>query len=271
MTILEAELASLDSLDKAYHQLYTQRDGKYVFSGLKGYEHGSDAKLKGALEKERKNASESANALKPWKTLFGDKRPEDIQAELDKIDEYKLASKGKLDESAIEERVNARLGGATKPLQRKLDEAAEKLAAAEKTIGEYQTKERRAAIHGAIREAALASHALPESYADGGGLLAVCEGALEVTEDGKVVSREGCGYPAGLEVPALLQQIQARHGYFWGPSKGGGANGGNGGLRLPSGVNPWKKETRNRTEQMRILKENPELAKQLMSAAGVSS
>ena len=34
-------------------------------------------------------------------------------------------------------------------------------------------------------------------------------------------------------------------------------------------VNPWKKETRNLTEQGRILKENPELAKQMKAEAGL--
>ena len=34
-----------------------------------------------------------------------------------------------------------------------------------------------------------------------------------------------------------------------------------------TGKNPWKKETFNLTEQARIIKENPELAKQLQAAA----
>lgn len=266
--MLKPEIEKLDELDKALHPLYTQRDGKFVFTGLEGYDPTAVTKLQGVVEKERRNASEHATALKPWKTLFGDKKAEDIQAELDRIEEYKLAAKGKLDEGELEARVTARLGSATKPFERKLNEAAEKLAAAEKTIGEYQAKERRSLVHSAVREAALASGALPESYADGGGLLAVLEGVLEVTEDGKVQSRDGAGYPAGLDVAKLLQQVQARQGYFWGPSKGGGANGGNGGSRLPAGTNPWKKETFNRTEQMRLLKESPELAKQYQSAAG---
>jgi hypothetical protein len=33
-------------------------------------------------------------------------------------------------------------------------------------------------------------------------------------------------------------------------------------------VNPWKKETLNLTEQARLLREDPELAKQMKAAAG---
>lgn len=271
MTILKPELEKLDDLDKAFHPLYTPRDGKHVFTGLDGYDPGATTKLQGVVEKERKNASDAANALKPWKTLFGDKKPEDIQSELDRVEEYKLASKGKLDETELEARVTARLGSAMKPFERKLNEAAEKLASAEKTIGEYQAKERRALVHSAVREAALASGALPESYADGGGLLAVLEGVLEVTEDGKVQSRDGAGYPAGLDVAKLLQQVQSRQGYFWGTSKGGGADprGGGSGGGVVKG-NPWKKESRNLTEQMRIDRDDPALAKRYKAEAGVS-
>lgn len=47
----------------------------------------------------------------------------------------------------------------------------------------------------------------------------------------------------------------------------GGATPPNGGGSSPGGKNPWKKETFNLTEQGKILRENPELAKQLQAAA----
>lgn len=51
--------------------------------------------------------------------------------------------------------------------------------------------------------------------------------------------------------------------------KGNGAPGGGNGSKVTGQVNPWKKETFNLTEQGRILRENPELAKQLKVAAGI--
>lgn len=276
MTILEAEIASLEGLDKAHHALYTQKDGKYVFSGLKGYDPGATDRLQKALNKERDNASTAANALKPWKTLFGDKTPEAIQAELDKVDEYKLAAKGKLDESAIEERVTARLGSATKPLERKLQAAEEKAAKAEARVLAFERAEERAAIRAAAQKAALESHADPASYGEDGGLLAVLEPMLKVEV---VAGTDADGNPTrklgavtgrdGEPLANIIQGIQAKQGYFWGPSKGGGANGGNGGSRMSTGGNPWKKETFNRTEQMRLMREQPEVAKQMASQAGV--
>jgi len=279
MTTLKPELDKLDELDKAFHSLYTERSGKWVLTGVDGYTPEDRERVNKALDGERRNASKYHNELKAWKTPFGDRKPEDIQAELDKIEEYKLAAKGKLDESAIEERVKARLDGATKPLQRKLEEAATERAKAEARVKAYEQAEERAAIRAAIQKEALASNALPESYADGGGLLAVLEGQLkvevEVTQDadgnpvrklGKVVSRDGA-----TELPKLLQQVQSTQGYFWGTSKGGGAGsrGGPGAGPVVKG-NPWAKDTRNLTEQMRISRENPQLADRYKREAGVS-
>lgn len=42
------------------------------------------------------------------------------------------------------------------------------------------------------------------------------------------------------------------------------------GAKTPQGYNPWKKDSFNLTEQGKIFKENPDLAKQLMSQAGVN-
>lgn len=269
MTILDAELTALDGVDKAYHPLYTQRDGKWLLTGVKGYTPEDRTTITKTLKTERDNASAAANALKPWKTLFGDKKAEDIQADLDKIEEYKLAAKGKLDEKDLEERVNARLASAKAPLERKVNEATEGLLKAQARVLAYEKAEERAAIRAEIQKHALASSALPESYADGGGLLAVLEGQLtiEVEVDketgarklGKVVTKDGA------DVPALLKTIQTTQGYFWAPSRGTGTRSplGNG----TGGGNPWKKDSFNRTEQMRLLKENPALAQQYQAAA----
>lgn len=285
---LKPEIDSLDGMDKAHHVLYTERDGKYVFTGLEGYDPSQPGKLQKALDTERENAKKYANelkTLKPWK-VFADKKPEDIQAQLDEIEELRTAASGKIDKAELEKMATARAEAATKPLQRqikefetKLTETGEQLAAAQSRVAAYEKAEERAAIRAEIQKAALASGALPESYADGGGLLAVLEGVLEVDVQvdsegkrtlGAVHSKDGAGYPSGLDVPKLLQQIQARQGYFWGTSKGGGANSGNGGPRNGGGGNPWDPKTANRTQQMAIIRDNPQEAKRLAAVHGVT-
>jgi hypothetical protein len=288
MTILKPEIENLDGLDKAHHPLYTERDGKYVFTGLEGYDPSQPGKLQKALDTERENAKKYANelkALKPWK-VFADKKPEDIQAQLDRMDELEAAAAGKFDEKELDKRATARAEAATKPLQRqikefegKVTEFTEQNAALQARVTAYEKAEEQAKIRAEIQKAALASNALPEAYADGGGLLAVLEGALEVDVQvdsegkrtlGAVRTKDGAGYPSGLDVPKLLQQVQSRQGYFWGPSKGGGANPGNHGSRIPTGANPWDPKTHNRSQQMDIIHADPQRAKQLASDHGVT-
>jgi hypothetical protein len=288
MTILKPELENLEGLDKAHHALYTERDGKYVFTGLEGYDPGEKGRLTKALETERGNAKKyagEAKALAGWK-VFGDKKPEEIQTALDEIEELRTAASGKIDKAELEKMATARAEAATKPLQRqlkefegKLAETGEQLAAAAARVAAYEKAEERSAIRAEIQKAALASNALPESYADGGGLLAVLEGVLEVDVQvdsegkrtlGAVRSKEGAGYPSGLDVPKLLQQVQSRQGYFWGTSKGGGANAGNGGARGGGTGNPWDPKARNLTEQMRLMRDDPTRARQLAAVHGVT-
>lgn len=278
MTTLKPEIDSLDGLDKAHHALYTERDGKYVFTGLEGYDPAEPSKLKKALDTEKQNAKNYANelkALKPWK-IFGEKKPEEIQAALDEIEELRTAASGKIDKAELEKMAAARAEAATKPLSRKvteltnqLTEAAEALKAEQTKVAELVDRQNKATIFAEVGKYAAASSANEKAYQKGGGLLAICMGALEVTEDGKVVTREDCGYPAGIGVEALLKEIQKVHDYFWGTSKGGGANSGNGGARNGGGTNPWDPKTFNFTKQVELMNQDPEAAKRMASAHGV--
>jgi hypothetical protein len=276
--VLKPEIESLDGIDKAHHALYTERDGKYVFTGLEGYDPAEKGRLTKALETERGNAKKyasEAKALAPWK-VFGDKKPEEIQAALDEIEELRTAAGGKIDKAELEKMAAARAEAATKPLNRKLaelttqlTEAAEALKAEQAKVAEFQERDRQATIFAAVGEAAAQVGINEKAYQKGGGLLAICQGVLEVTEEGKVVTRDGCGYPAGIGVPALLKEVLKVHDYFAAPSKGGGANAGNGGAR-GAGGNPWDPKTLNFTKQMEKIRENPDEAKRLASAHGVT-
>lgn len=284
---LDAEVTSLDGVDAAYHGLYTERDGKWLLTGINGYTPEDRQRSARALATERDNAKKYAGelkALKPWAAAFDGKTPDEIQTQLDRIEELEAAAAGKIDKTELEKMATARAEAAAKPLQRKLKEledagkeVASQLEAAAARVAAYERAEERAAIRSEIQRAALASGALPESYAEGGGLLAVLEGVLEVeveTDDegrrklGAVRSKDGAGYPSGLDAGKLLAQIQTKQGYFWGPSSGGGANAGNGGRGASGVANPWDPKTRNRTQQMEIFKRDPQKAKALAAVHG---
>jgi hypothetical protein len=275
MTILSSEVDKLDAVDKAYHPLYTAKDGKFVLTGVIGYTPEDREKTAGVFAKERKAASDAVNALKPYRAAFGDRKIEEIVADLDRIPELELQTKGKPAEEEIQTRAEARALRLAKPLETKLAAAVAANTAALARITAYERAEEQSAVRAAIQAEAAKSGADPASYAPGGGLLAVLQGVLEVEVEvatdgarklGAVRSKDGAGFPAGLDTAALIKQVQSTQGYFWAPSKGSGAEHRKG---SGNGVNPWMPATKNRTDQMRIINENPELAKQYQAAAGV--
>jgi hypothetical protein len=91
-----------------------------------------------------------------------------------------------------------------------------------------------------------------------------------VGEDGKVTTRDGIeGLPLAMDAKAWLNQhVKTTRAYLWPASQGAGAGGGNGGSNY-AGANPWAKGKENYTEQARLVKSDPALAKRLSDAAGV--
>lgn len=122
-----------------------------------------------------------------------------------------------------------------------------------KTVGDYEAKIKNITLDNAIRSM------LKENKAKYEDLLMskFDREKLKIKEDGSI---EG-----------LDEQLNSlKEGYkdlFEQPLSGKPpANNGSSNL----GINPWKKESFNLTEQGKIFKENPEMAKSLMSQAGVN-
>lgn len=92
-------------------------------------------------------------------------------------------------------------------------------------------------------------------------------GEIEImTADGKPVLDRNTG--KALDLKGLTNEYLTANPHLMKPTTAGGAgshtNTGTG------GVNPWKKETRNITEQMKIAKSDPAKAAQLKAEAGVT-
>ena len=76
------------------------------------------------------------------------------------------------------------------------------------------------------------------------------------------------GVATETTVDKYISDTVSKKAFFFKPATGAGATG-SGGTAASSIVNPWKKETKNFTEQARLLKESPDVAAQLKSEAGV--
>lgn len=251
---IKAVHSKLDEIPEQYQDLYTERDGKYELTGVQGIKTLEDvSRVTTALERERSEHKSTKELLTAW----GDKKPDEVMAALDRIPELELAAKGKLEDAQIDElvekRSTARVNGAKAPLERKIEELSTQLTAATEKLGSFEQKDRRRTIHDATRKAMVDTKVRSEAQDD---VLMWSERLFEIAEDGKVVTRDGVGVLPGLTPDQWLVEQQESKFYWWGDTGGGGARGGTRGSTGGGATNPWKPDQWNMTEQGRYVREH---------------
>lgn len=261
---IKAIVDKLEDVPEQYRDLYTERNGKFEVTGVEGFRTEADVtRLSVALTKERDDHKKTKGT---WSVL-GERKPEEVIAALDRIPELEAAAAtGKFDEVKVNELVEKRIGAKTGPLDRQLKTLATQLAEKDQLLSAYQLKERTRSIHDSVREAVAKTQGFQASAMEDALMLA--ERMFEVNEEGKVVTKEGCGVTPGIEATVWLTEMQQKRAHWWGPSQGGGA-GGNVGNGADRSVNPWSAEGWNLTEQGKIFTQNPTRAEQMARSAGV--
>lgn len=269
---LKASVESLDDLPDAVKSEYKEfTDPKtkttvYILDIDGGIDMLPAARsLKDEAARRRVEAKAATDALGKFKVL-GDRDVNEIVTMLDRFPELEAAAAGKLDDTKINGIVETRLKAKLAPLERERDTLKTQVAERDTTIGEYTKKERTRMISGellkAAREAKVTDSAMEdiELYGDR---------VFEVTEDGHVVTKDGVGVTPGLSAKDWLSDMQAKRPHWWGPSTGGGANGGrpNGGA---GGTNPFTAENWNLTEQGKLVNTDRKRADALAAQAGTT-
>lgn len=259
---VEFMLDNLDNVPDVLKAEYVQQGDKFVLQVNGAKPQAEFDRVNGALNKERTDHG----ALKTRVTQhFGDRKFEEVVADLDKIDEYKAAAEGKLDDEKINGIVEGRVKTRLAPVERDLATARQQLGERDAAIGQFQGRERTRAIRDAVREAATGAKVQTEAMDDA---LLLGDSIFEVREDdGKVVVREGTAYTQGIEPAVLFADLKTKKPHWFGESRGGGAGGSRGG-GPNGGPNPWSKDGWNMTEQGRIYLADPAKAEQLAKAAG---
>lgn len=259
--MLDEEYASADLIPAGWAHLYKETDDKFTL--IKGGEIKTlqdVANVQEGLRKER----EDHKATKANLAKFGGKDAETVLADLDKIEEYKLAAEGKMDDEAINKIVETRILSRTAPLERKIETLeGEKEELTEKVTG-FETQNTERSIKDEIQKAAVASKVRGTALDD-----AITQGLniMTVNEAGNVVTKDGVGVTPGVDSTVWLSEVKPNKPHWWPESEGVGANpgGGKGG-----GKNPFTKANWNRTEQGNMVRENPERAEQMAKAAGTT-
>jgi len=254
---------TVDEIDEAFRPLYTERDGKFVLTGVEGVKTQADIdRLQGALTKERNDHK----AVKDRYGVLGDLDPVDVLAKLDKLPELEAAAEGKLDENKINEIAESRVRTKLAPVERERDQLKTKLEATEGRVGELEGVIRSRDIKDNVMSAALKGKVIETALED---VLMLADRVFEVGEDGSVTTKDGVGVTPGISPEAWLQEMQSKRPHWWPSSEGGGAKGGNGGGGGFAN-NPWSAEHWNMTTQGQLINQDRQKAEQMAKAAGTT-
>lgn len=259
--LIKTSYDTMDDVPEQYRDLYTERDGRAVLTGVEGMKTQGDIdRLQTALSKERSDHKTTRDRL----SAFGDLDPEQVQTQLDRIPELEAVSDGKIDEAKIEQLVEARIRTKLAPVERERDRLVKERDDAVKARDDAQGEIRSRDIKERLTSAALKAKVVDTALED---ILLIGERVFELAEDGSVTVRDGMGATPGADPAMWLQEMQERRPHWWPPSEGGGARGGSGG---GAADNPWRSDQWNLTKQGQVLRESPERAEQLAKQAGTS-
>lgn len=255
------EYGSEDDVPENHKDLYTERDGKWVLTGVEGGSYDNIRRLESSLEKERKDHKDT-------KGKYGKLNGKNIDELLERdsqFDELKIrAENNKFDDTKIEEMVSIRLKQKLAPIERERDEWKNKATTFESQVGELTGKEKTRTIRDTIRKAASTHKVLDTAIED---IEVLGERLFEIDDSGRVVAKENVGITPGID-PAMWLGDQRDKKPHWFPGNVGGGGGGSKG-NPGGGVNPWSHDGWNLTEQGKILRENKEKAIRMASMHGV--
>jgi hypothetical protein len=258
---IKAVVDSIDEIPEAHRELYTEKNGKFELTGIEGVKTQADIdRLKAAADNER-NAHRTT---KERYSVLADLDPAEVRKQLDRITELEAAAAGKLDDAGIQKLVDGRLSTVTAPLKRELDQSKLAIQERDQKIQGYEQKEVRRTINDDVLKACLKLKVQESAIEDA---LLLAERSFELSEDKKVITKDGIGVTPGVSAEVWLTDMQAKRPHWWGTSQGGGA-GGSG--AAPSGANPFSHEHWNMTAQGALHKQNPQKAEQMAKAAGTT-
>lgn len=279
---------SIDDVPEAHRELYTERDGRYHFTGVEGIKTDADVQaVHTGLVKERTEHKATKAKYAGYARLMNPstnvpfEKPEDLQAILDELPTLRAAAEAGGGKSAEAVRLQVEAAKATLQgtLGRELNTLKEgntkllaKVAAFE---DDMRVNAVRDAAMSAVNESKIGKFQ-PDAVED---VLMYAERHLEVIEERDpetgdliitgVQTRDGVGVTPALGAAAWLSEMQPKKGHWYVPSEGTGplGNRGNGG----GANNPWSAANWNLTAQGEYFKQyGGEKASQMAKAAGTT-
>ena len=261
---IEIAYDSLDMVPEAHRELYEDRDGKAVLTGVVGMKTQADIDgLRGALEKERNDHRAAAASLKAW----GDRKPEEVLAQLDRVKELELAAEGNIDEDKMNQILEGRMAQVRGPLERQIEEVSSTNTTllTENTAlkAQIDSRDRNDQLRVLGNEMKIHSTAIADLELAAGMM-------LERDDQGNWITKSDVpGITPGVDTKQFMREMQKLRPHWWPASEGGGAGGSGGGVG--GGTNPWMAKSWNLTEQGQIVREQGSAtAERLAKAAGTT-
>lgn len=256
---------TLEEIPEAFRELYTQRDGKYLLTGIAGVKTEADvATLSKSLNSERDEHKATKEKLRLWEGL----EPDKVRLQLDRVAELEVAARGNKEEidKKLEELTEARVRSRIAPVERENTAVKKQLEEATVQLQQLQKEQVRRTVHDNVRAAAEKGKILPEAIVD---VLLLADAVFAVAEGGAVLTKDNAfGITPGLSPEVWVQEMQDKRPHWWPRSESGNAKGSGGG---GYSNNPFSREHWNMTEQGKIVKEKgKDVAEMMAKAAGVT-
>src|SRR4051812_25411876 len=175
---IKAILAKLDEVDEKYRDLYTERGGKFVLTGVEGVK--TQADVDALMEANRKIRNDLATAQGELKTAntklqgWGEQDPDDVATKLEKLSTYEAGQNVpellKNFETTVAARAqqlaDTKVKQETTKLQRTIDELTGAVTTLKASNETYVVKDNTRTIHDAVRAEATKLKVLPEAIPD---------------------------------------------------------------------------------------------------------
>lgn len=265
---LKLSYNSQEDIPNGYEALYTEKDGKWVLTGIEGMKTQEDiTRLSESLRKEREDHKKVKDILAK---LGGPDLDADALVEkLDEYEELKLRVEsgegGKIDDKKVEELVEQRVQRRLAPVERERDRLKTRNTELESENGTLKGTITRGTVESELRRHATEGKVVTSALDD---ILDIGANIFEVAEDGAVVTKQGLrNVPAGVTPDVWLSDMKEKRPHWWPASQGGGAGGSGGGNG--TGVNPWTKDNWSIEAQAQLVRTDPGKADRLAKAAGV--
>lgn len=249
-----------------FESLYTEKDGKWVLTGVKGMKTQADVDKASQAKQREVDAHKATKAkLTTFTDAFGDLDEDGIHTLADEVDGLRTEGKGLKEgspefEAAVEKAAARKTG----PLERQITTLTRERDEHKTTAEKAQAEIKSTKIRDKVREQLVAEKVLDTAQED---VLMYADRLFDVDEDGNVTTKDGVGVTPGLDPKTWLSDQKKAKPHWWPVSQGGGSGGGGGGGA--GADNPWSKEGWNLTAQGRYVTEHgEEKAQRAMQAAG---